>query len=117
MEGKKNCKLTRIWQGVEIAAEQERNEVGVRFLIWRYAAALLEDIVDKGLQFMHQHHRLDKFDIRVLRIPVDVGSAHEQSLAGRTHFRSWKKKTFIRFCDHRQNVGHKIDSLKIKALN
>ena len=29
---------------------------------------------------MHEHHRLDQFDVAVLRVPVNVGRAHEQRL-------------------------------------
>ena len=66
-----------VGQGVEVPAEEELNGGGIVFLAGpEVGGGLLLDL----LQLVHEHHRLDEFDVAKLGIPVNVGCRHQQGL-------------------------------------
>lgn len=40
------------------------------------------NFVEQFLQFMDQHHWLDQFDITKFRVPMNMGGAYNQLIAG-----------------------------------
>ena len=65
-------------EGVEVGAEKQLHRLRTGLLVSRSEA--VPKVLHYLPQLLHQHHALDQLDVAELRVPVDVGRAHQDWL-------------------------------------
>ena len=87
---------TRLWQGVEVCAEQKLNRFRAGLLVTRSEA--VPKVFHNLPQLLHQHHALDELDVAKLRVPVYVGRADQDWLGHVLNRLRLGKALLIRDC-------------------